>query len=554
MTLTDPMRAAIDEFDLLRLRIETGYASITLNQLVDAAADAWPSEPAINFFQQEAARYTFKQIRHYSCALAIALREQGVRQGSPVAVVLPNVPLFPFAWLALARLGAVMIPVNPKFTPDEMRFILTDTRATHVIAHHSVLPVVREALIGTNHVICLTRTTPGEVLGFSIDSNPTVLTDEPLDDPAWPEVSAQDAVGIHYTSGTTGFPKGCVLTHESWAISASVAMALLPERPRRILSDAPYFYLDAPLETICALVTGAEQYVADHVSLSRFTAWLADFDIDYVEMWDALAEAAGDPDAEARLRARSRRLYCSSFGMTEPHRQTLEDRLGAVIREMFGMSEIGLGTAMPYSSAAAPAGSCGLAAPFRETRIVNPDDGTDVEPGAVGELWIRGRGVMLGYHDRPEANAATRAEGGWFRTGDLMRRDANGYHFVVGRLKDMIRRSDENIAAAEVEAALHAVMGIAEAAVVGVPDPMRGEEVKAFVVLKPDLTAVDVPPAEIIGELAQHLAPFKVPRFIEYIDSLPLTPSGKVAKAELRSRDERQAPGGFDRIDNVWRT
>lgn len=554
MTLTDPVRVAVDEFGELRARIEDEPMPATLNQLVDGAADAWPDAPAINFFQQNHSRFTFDDLRRLSCALASVLNAHGVGRGSHVAVVLPNVPLYPLAWLALARLGAVMIPVNPRFTPDEMRFVLSDTSATHIIAHDEALASVQDAVAGTSHVSCIAVTTPDDHLVLTIDGDRISLDNPVVEAAEWPLVTADDVMGIHYTSGTTGFPKGCVLTHRSWILSAAVCMRMLPSQPKRILSDGPYFYLDAPLETLCALTVGAEQYVADRVSLSRFTTWLADLDIDYVEMWAALAEAAGDPDAESRLRARNRTLYCSSFGMTEQHRHALEARLGAVIREMFGMTEIGLGTAVPFSDSPTPAGSCGLAAPFRETRIVNPEDGVDVDAGDIGELWVRGPGVMLGYHDRPDANAATRAAGGWFRTGDLMRRDDHGYHYIVGRLKDMIRRSDENIAAVEVEAALNMVDGIAEAAVVGVPDPMRGEEVKAFVVLSPGQKQADVTPERILKEVAGHLAPFKVPRFLEYIDALPLTPSGKVAKAELRSRDAQQPPRGYDRVDNLWRT
>lgn len=533
--------------------IESEPVVSTINDLVDEAAVAWPDEPAITFFQQAGAEYTFGELRRLSCALAGVLHGAGVGHGTRVAVVLPNVPLYPLTWLALARLGAVMVPVNPRFTSDEMHFVLSDTNATYAIVDHSVLATFRSAETDCGSVRRVVVTTPDAPLTLTIDGEITTLDVAPEVPDFRITVSADDVVGIHYTSGTTGFPKGCVLTHRSWVVSATVTMSLLPSRPRRILSDAPYFYLDAPLETLGAMVVGAQQFIADRVSLGRFTRWLADLDIDYVEMWDALGESVPEPEAEARLRGRGRPLMCSSFGMTDEHRQALEARLGAVIREMYGMTEIGLGTAVPFSLADTPPGTCGLAAPFRETRIVDPDTGFDVRPGSVGELWVRGPGVFLEYHARPDVNQATRADGGWFRTGDLMRCDDHGFHFMVGRLKDMIRRSDENIAAAEVEAALAAVEIVQEAAVVGVPDPLRGQEVKAYIVLASGLAPSARAATDILAESARHLAPFKVPRYVEFVTTLPRTPSGKVAKVDLRHGDSSPVPRGFDRVDIAWR-
>ena len=540
--VTDPCTngedRAVADFARERALIESEPVASSINDLVDQAAAAWRDEPAITFFQQPGAAYTFGDLRRLSCALAGVLHGVGVRHGTRVAVVLPNVPLYPLTWLALARLGSVMVPVNPRFTSDEMRFVLSDTKATHVIVEHACLATLREAAAEGSAVARIAVSSPDDPLALVIDDE-VVRLDVALEEPDFgTAVSAEDVIGIHYTSGTTGFPKGCVLTHRSWVVSATVAMRLLPSRPQRILSDAPYFYLDAPLETLCALVVGAEQYIADRVSLSRFATWLADFDIDYVEMWDALGESVTDPEAEARLRERGRPLMCSSFGMTDEHRQALEARLGAVIREMYGMTEIGLGTAVPFALVDSPPGSCGLAAPFRETRIVDPDTGVDVPVGGVGELWVRGPGVFLEYHARPDVNQATRADGGWFRTGDLMRRDDHGFHFMVGRLKDMIRRSDENIAAAEVEAALTAVGIVQEAAVVGVPDPLRGEEVKAYIVLISGLEPSTPAALDILAMSARHLAPFKVPRYVEFVDELPLT--GFVGAIHGRHQAERR--------------
>lgn len=512
----------------------------TVPELLDTAAQRWPDAQAINFFQMPGARLTFAELKARSDRLAAALLGIGIGPGTPVAVVLPNVPAFPIAWLAIARIGAVMVPVNPSYTVDELRFVFEDVSAKHVIAEESFADMLTAAGLPAEHHLF-----PIDPLAEVCGPHRPLDTDED-DAVAWPDIHPDDVVGIHYTSGTTGFPKGCMLTQRSWVVSATVLADALPRTPRRVLSDAPWFYLDAPMELALALLVGAEQYVAGKVSLSRFTAWVADLEIDYCEVWEALGERAYDPESEGRLRERDLPLMASTFGLPGEQQAGLEKRLNAVVREMFGMTEIGLATLVPYDDdSLVGTGSCGRAAPYRETRIVDPESGLDTLPDVVGELWVRGPGLMVEYFNRPEVNAECFQPGGWFRTGDLARRNSAGDHFIAGRLKDMIRRSHENIAANEVEAALVSHAAVVEAGVVGVPDDLRGEEVKAFVVLAEGATANDDTAADVLDHAARHLAPFKVPRYLEFLDVLPLTPSGKVAKRLLRDRDHSSS--SYDR-------
>jgi crotonobetaine/carnitine-CoA ligase len=196
-------------------------------------------------------------------------------------------------------------------------------------------------------------------------------------------------------------------------------------------------------------------------------------------------------------------------------------------------------------------GSCGRPSPFRELRIVD-EHGNTLGPNEPGELVVRGPGILLGYYKNPEATKAA-FFGDWFRTGDVARRDERGYFYIVGRLKEMIRRAGENISAREVESVLRMMPEVAEAAAVPVPDATRGEEVKVYVVLKPGVASDALPPPASAAHCERNLARFKVPRYYAYRDSLPKTPSEKIAKHKLVAELPDLRQGAYDRVDGCWR-
>jgi crotonobetaine/carnitine-CoA ligase len=238
------------------------------------------------------------------------------------------------------------------------------------------------------------------------------------------------------------------------------------------------------------------------------------------------------------------------YGLSSANHALLEDRFDVCAREAYGMTEIGTGLFMPLEDTSMiGSGSCGVPVPFRETYVAD-EEGRPVADGQTGELLVRGPGIMLGYYKKPEATAAAFVDG-WFRTGDLFRRDERGYHYIVGRKKDMIRRAGENIAAHELESVLVALPEVAEAAVVPVKDETRGEEVKAYVVLQ---SGVDH--AQILNHLIEHcqksLAPFKVPRYFAFRDNFPKTASGKISKPALMLESQDLRAGSFDRARGSW--
>ncbi|MBV9555914.1 MAG: AMP-binding protein [Pseudolabrys sp.] len=288
--------------------------------------------------------------------------------------------------------------------------------------------------------------------------------------------------------------------------------------------------------------------MAPYLSLSSFVGWLRRYEIDFC--WfpmDVMLQANPAPSE------RPLGLLRGNLAIHRPELHAeLERRYGFPARAAFGMTEIGCGLMVPLEAEElVGSGSCGMPGPFREARIADAE-GNTLPPGHAGELLIRGPGILQGYYRRPDASAQA-FHGDWFRTGDLAVQDENGFVTIKGRIKEMIRRSGENISATEVEAALLAIPGIAEAAVVPVPDKLRGEEVKAYVVLERGVDLAALPPERISTLCGERLAAFKVPRWIEYRSApLPRSTSGKVRKPDLLTEKADLRCGCWDRATGGW--
>ena len=537
----------LEEIRARHAEVEAQSFPATMGALLDAAAQRFGPREFLNFFEQ-GERLTFAETKEHTDRLAGALHRIGVRRGVHVAIMLPNLPAWPLTWFALAKLGAVMVPVNHRYTARELRYVLEDSGAEFLLIHEAYFPVldampVRPARISGERIITIGTRRAGSPHHW-----PDLLAQEPDRFPAPEPVEPDDLLNIQYTSGTTGFPKGCMLTHRYWTLAGHVTRFEADGAVTRILCAQSFYYVDPQLYIVLALGAGAAVYFADRMRASRFMPWVREHDIDYVYLFEPVFKQPKHPrDGDNKLR-----LACL-FGLTPRNHARLEARFNTTARECYGMTETGACLYMPVDRAEmVGSGSCGIPSPFRETRICDPATERPVTRGEIGELWVRGPGIMLGYYGKPEANAESFRDG-WFRTGDCFRQDEKGFYYMVGRLKDMIRRSVENVAAREVEAVLRTHPAVREAAVVPVPDDYRGEEVKAYVQLMPGQGREEVPPAVLLAHCAENLASFKVPRYVEYREDFPRGPAGRVEKHKLVAESGDLLRNSYDRVGGVWR-
>jgi carnitine-CoA ligase len=507
-----------------------------LATLTRRAAESWPDADAW-IFDETGERFTFAEVDRRSTRLALALAELGVRRGDRVAVMVRNEPGFPLLWLALAKLAAVLVPLNVNYR---------ELDGGHVLRHSGA----RFAVAAAEFVDLLTGIAPRTALERVLTVDELAATADHGDgghgrrDVAF-EVAGELPVNLQYTSGTTGAPKGCVLPHRYWL---TLARGLVTEFPAISAADTiataqPFHYVDPQWNVALGLASGATLVVLDRFHPSTFWEKLRRYRVTWFYCLGLMPVLLLRQPESPRDREHHVRAISASAIPRELH-AALERRWGVPWFEAFGMTETGGDIRMSEADHDELVGTGCIGTPNagREAMIVD-ESSRPVPRGQTGELVLRGTGMMHGYHDDEEATArAFRA--GWFHTGDLASMDARGRVFYRGRTKDMIRRSGENISADEVERALLSHPAVRLAAVLAVPDELRGEEVRAFVVLSRNAT-----PEELAEFCGTKLAYFKVPRYWTITDSLPLTPSERVAKGELGSSN---LPS-YDRMSRQWR-
>jgi malonyl-CoA/methylmalonyl-CoA synthetase len=461
--------------------------------------------------------FTFGEIEARSNRLARALLERGFRAGDRLGLYLPNRLEFVDVVLACVKTGVILVPINILYREREIAHIVGDSAPRAVVA-------------------------PGGDRGL-FPAGTDVWDVEELTRSAWQQspdpvrvaIDGSDAAALVYTSGTTGRSKGAVLSHDNFLANAANLVACWRiTAADRYLAVLPLFHVHGLGNGLMTwLASGCRMRLVERFEAARASALFATFRptlfFGVPTIYTRLLEL--DP-ADARAIGAAMRLFVSgSAPLPSSVFDAFRSRFGHAILERYGMSETLMNLSNPYAGERRP-GAVGFPLPGVATRIVNPD-GEDVRPGETGELLVRGPNVFSGYWRQPEATAAAfvgrpsprRHEESWFRTGDLAARADDGYYTLHGRRSDLIISGGFNIYPREIEDVLNEIPGIRETAVVGVPDPRRGELPVAYVVADGPLDA-----DALDASCRKALASFKVPRGFVRVDALPRTALGKVQK------------------------
>ena len=529
------------------------YPRLPVHELLNIPANSFPDKAAFNFFGSE---MTFWEVKLQVLRLANALGELGIKKGDRVGVHLPTSPQYVIAYLASLNLGAIVVNLNPMYTADELIALTKNTGVSTLFSFDMALPNVRKVVqeVDIQRVIITQMT--DYVKGFPVSTPQSLELEEGwlhlsqlIDNcsstrPPRIQVTPEDPALIQFTGGTTGIPKGAVLTHGNvmaasmqaslWGVSTT---GIIPVERRAVLSVLPYFHVYGMVVAMnWGLFNCATQILVPRFEIEEFMDLLSKFqDITFFPAVPTMINAiVSHPKAEELDLGRKFNLLNSGAAPMPVELIERVKDLGVYYSEGWGMSETtSLGISNPILGLK-KAGSIGIPFPDTDVKLVDVNEGTEEVPqGDPGEIVIKSPLIMRGYWNNPEETAG-QLRNGWLHTGDIAIRDEDGYIFIVDRKKDMIIAGGFNIYPREVDEVLFQHPKVQEAVTVGIPDQYRGETVKAFVVLKPGMEA---DPEEIIAFSREKLAPYKAPKAVEFRDSLPKSAVGKTLRKVLRAEE-----------------
>ncbi|MHB8630677.1 MAG: long-chain-fatty-acid--CoA ligase [Candidatus Limnocylindria bacterium] len=539
------------------------YPLVPLHALLDDAAESYPDSTATIFFN---ARRSYASLLKDAKRFSAGLRALGVKKGDRVAIDLPNCPQFLIAFFGALRIGAVVVPCNPLYTPPELRFQLADSGAETIVVLSRVYPAVKAAREGTqvrNVIVTNIKEEMPPILRTlftlakekkeghrqAFEHDPGAIAFQKVltltGDESAADVGADELALLQYTGGTTGTSKGAMLSHRALVANTIQCKAwfgsALTDGVDAVMAVMPLFHVYG-LTTVMnfAVQSGAAMILEPQLDLEHV---LKDIQTHRPKLFHGaprIYNAVINSPLATKYDLRSIVACISGSAplMMETARM-FKELTGANLVEGYGLTEASPVTRCNpvLDPAKNRIGTIGLPFPDTEGRLVDLETGErDVAPGEAGELVIRGPQLMDGYYNNPEETAQTLRDG-WLHTGDIATIDADGYVAIVDRKKELIIVSGYNVYPREVEEALAKHPAVLEAAAIGVPHPIKGEEVKAFVVLKPGQTATA---DALIAFCREQLAPFKVPKAVELRDILPKTLIGKVLRRQLAEEDKRK--------------
>jgi len=493
-----------------------------LSQRVNAAPDK-----IFLLSEADGRRFTYQEFEAAVRRVASMLSANGIRKGDGVSLLLPNSAEYVIAYFACWRLGGVAGPINSLLKAQELSYVISNSEAKLLLVNSEYSPLVDE--------IRNELTTLQAVITFDSEAEATrkFADDGASRVPPVPEINSEDEAIIIYTSGTTGKPKGCLLTHGNVIANAKQISNWLGFTERdRLLSVMPLFHMNAvSVTTMAALYAGGSTVVSPKFSASRFWQVISDYQItsfgSVATMLSMLLSTYPKGVPEGLRTDQLRFAMCGSAPVPAEVLKRFEETFQCLVVEGYGLSESTCRSTFNPPDERRRPGSCGL--PIgNEMRVVDEED-REVPDGTLGEIVLRGENILKGYHKNPEATSVA-FRNGWFHTGDVGYRDADGFYYIVDRKSDMIIRGGENIYPREIDEVLYQHPAIATAAAIGVPDPLYGEEVAAFIVFKPGTEATE---EEIIAFCSARLADYKCPKTVRFVEEIPKGPTGKLLKREL---------------------
>jgi acyl-CoA synthetase (AMP-forming)/AMP-acid ligase II len=476
--------------------------------------------------------YTHAQAARAIRAAAGALAARGVGKGDVVALFAPNAPEYAIAFHAVVAIGAVCTTINPVYTVDELAFQLEHAGARALVSAPEVLDRAREAAA---------RAGVGELYVFGTDgadgATPfaELLEGDPRAAPA-DAAAPDDLVALPYSSGTTGLPKGVMLTHRNLVANILQSTVQQPvTSDDTLVGVLPLFHIYGLSVVMNAVLrNGATLVTMPRFDLEGYLALVQQHRATKAHVVPPIVLALAKSPVVERYDLSSLQIVNSGAApLSAELQQAAAERIGCPVVQGYGLTESSPVTHVtPLDPARHRLGSIGPPVPSTECRIVDVAGGEELGPGEEGEVCVRGPQVMRGYLDDPEATAATVDADGWLHTGDVGRADDDGYVVLVDRVKELIKYKGYQVAPAELEAVLVEHPAVADAAVVGRPDEEAGEVPKAFVALAGEATA-----QEIMAFVAERVAPYKRLRALEVVDEIPKSPSGKILRRVLNERD-----------------
>jgi long-chain acyl-CoA synthetase len=522
------------------------HVSIKYESLYDFLEDAvarFSEKTAFTFYGKV---FSYQETKMIVDRLASALHKEGLKKGDTVAVMLPNCPHYIFTLFAIFRIGCIAVQVNPMYVEREIEFVLEDSGAKYMVAHDAFYPRIKKVQSATSlkKVIVVGFGGERQELGEGDYYFEQALQGEILT----PEVEInpyEDLAVLQYTGGTTGVPKGVMLTHNNLLANFNQVCDFifntcddLPDNFKMITVLPMFHVYGLSSVALCGLREGANQIV-----LPRF---------DIREVFETIKREkpsifAGVPTMYFALNSQpellkecgfENLLYVGSGGAPLPVEQAkvFEEITGAILRDGYGLSEAAPTVAFNPPFLPRKYGSIGIPVPSTVIRIVRElEDGAfeDVPVGEPGELIVKGPQVMKGYWNRPKDTEEV-IKDGWLFTGDIARMDEEGYFYILDRKKDMIIASGYNVYPREVEEVLYKMEEVEEAIVIGIPDTYRGETVKAFVKVKGGFTLTV---EEVLQFAKDNLAPYKTPKEVEILTELPKSSVGKLLRRVLRDEE-----------------